>query len=503
MISLFIGLLVGVAHADTPATSEARTLLRAMGDFPDQAPTSGSGTPWWESISDSTLHTLVRDGLQHNPNMRATQERIILARANTWQSLSGMLPTISADLQGQIQPTDGLGLSPMTSTMPDYGAAFEGLAQFMAQMAETTGQDPATLPSVDVGGGKEPPDTYRQGSIMLNGSLPIDFTTRQLHGYLASRHEVTASRAEVAAQRVMLSGQLADAWYDLVAARQQVNLIEAQASANQELLELVQMRYESGEGTALDVLQQRQQLAGTEALLPRARGSLTAAQQIMNILTGRAPGSPLPESTGLPDVGPAPAKPHPARILIDRPDLAQAIAKLDAARLNRTSTFLSLAPTLGLTGSVGRQYLRLEETDHVDTWSVGGALSIPLFAGGRTHAGIRAATAQRDMAAEGLRGQVLAVVQQLNTAHTQDEAAAESLEATQRQRTAAQNAYTESRSRYRQGLIPYVNVLMALGAHQAAELAFLDAQRARLRARVQLHTARGGTWARRYQEVTP
>jgi outer membrane protein TolC len=503
MNALLLALCISTGHAETPASAEARSLLLAMSDLEtDERNTVARGT-WWQEMGDASLPDLVRAGLRNNPNIRSMDARLILAKANTWQSLAGMLPTVSVDLQGQIQPTDGLGLSPFSSSMPDYGAAFQSLAEMMAQIAQSTGQDPATFPSLDLGSQDKAPDTYTQGSLMLNAQLPIDWSTRQLHGYLASRHEVAAAGSGAASQRARLASQVADTYFDLLAARQQVAVLQAQAAANRDLLELVRMRYEGGQGTALDVLQQRQQLAGTEALLPRAEGQAVAATRALNALLGRAPSTPIPTGTPLPEIGTTPAMPRPTQLMVDRPELAQAIAKLDASRLQRTAAWLGLTPTLGLTGSVGKQYLKMDETDSVDTWSVGAALSVPLFSGGRTHAGIRAATAQQRLANEALRGQVLTVIQQLGTAQTQDKTAGQALRATHRQLEAAADAFAESQARYQDGLLPYINVLVALNAHQRAELAWLDAQRAHLRARVQLHTAVGGSWSRFTSETSP
>jgi outer membrane protein TolC len=119
---------------------------------------------------------------------------------------------------------------------------------------------------------------------------------------------------------------------------------------------------------------------------------------------------------------------------------------------------------------------------------------MPLFGGGRTHAGIKAASAQRDLARAQLRSRVLAVAQEVRIAHTDEQESAATLAAAERQHAAARAAFEESRARYLEGLIPYLNVLAALGADQAAQLTLLDAQRARLRARVRLHGALGGTW---------
>jgi outer membrane protein TolC len=107
------------------------------------------------------------------------------------------------------------------------------------------------------------------------------------------------------------------------------------------------------------------------------------------------------------------------------------------------------------------------------------------------------------LANEALRGQVLTVIQQLGTAQTQDKTAGQALRATHRQLEAAADAFAESQARYQDGLLPYINVLVALNAHQRAELAWLDAQRAHLRARVQLHTAVGGSWSRFTSETSP
>jgi len=491
MIGLLL-LLTGPAQAESPAAAQARSLLQSV-TSDTQEVTSGSRTPWWSSVEDPTLHKLIREGLTRSPDMAAADAQARIAQAGQWQSLAGVLPTISIELQGQVMPTDGISLSPYSSSMPDYGAAFEGLAELMTSLAEATGQDPSTLPSLKTESA-DLPDTYRQGSAMLVGTLPIDIVGRGVHSYLASQHTARGAVHDHAAQRMELSLRIADGWYDLVAARRQAGIVTQQVEANSSMLELVQLRYEGGEATSLDVLQQRQQLAATQAMLPRARVQVVAAQQALAVALGHPPGTELPAGDGIPSLGEAPGLSSPDRLLRNRPDLTAAISRLDAARLQRTAAVLGLAPTLGITGSAGRQFLHMDETDHVDTWSLGAALTMPLFGGGRTHAGIKAASAQRDLALAQLQQRVLAVAQQVQTAHTDEQESAATLAAAERQYAAARAAFEESRARYLDGLIPYLNVLAALGADQAAQLTLLDAQRARLRARVRLHGALGGTW---------
>lgn len=470
MISLLL-ILMGQAQADQPAAASA---------------------PWWRSIPDPALHQMIRDGLKHNPQVAAADAQARTMQASEGQALSGLLPSVSIELQGQQMPTDGLGLSPMQ--IPDYGAAFEGLAELMSSVATLTGQDPATLPSFQTE--SDPlPDTYSQGSAMLVATLPLDIVGRQTQTYLASRRMAESARLDLKTQQLTTTQMIADGWYDLVAARAQAEIIGGQMKMNQDLLSLVKVRYEGGDATALDVLQQRQQLAVSEAMLPRAQAQVAAADLALRSMLGHTSETDLPTGSGLPILGPPPPMGLAKDLQTRRPDLAASISRVEAAQHQRKAALRGLAPTLGLTGSAGRQFLHMDETDHVDTWAVGAALSVPLFLGGRTHAGIRAATAQRDLAKAQLRARVLAVSQEVRSAEVNERTSAAAHLASQVQAKAAKAAFDESRARFIEGVMPYINVLTALAAHHQAELSLLDAHRTRLRARVHLHGALGSPWS--------
>jgi outer membrane protein TolC len=98
------------------------------------------------------------------------------------------------------------------------------------------------------------------------------------------------------------------------------------------------------------------------------------------------------------------------------------------------------------------------------------------------------------MAQMELRSTVLAAIDQVENAITMEQAATKTVEAVRHQVKAAGDALDKSRTHYLQGLAPYVTVIAALGAHQAAQLALIEAERNRVDARIQLHTALGGHW---------
>ena len=72
----------------------------------------------------------------------------------------------------------------------------------------------------------------------------------------------------------------------------------------------------------------------------------------------------------------------------------------------------------------------------------------------------------------------------------------EALTALEQQAKAAKLAWTESKARYTEGLTPYLTVLTAINALNAAELNLINARRALIGIRIDLHQALGGSWTR-------
>ena len=467
--------------------------MTSIAEYGDTA-TPDRTQPWWSSIEDPGLKQVISTGLSENPGLAAAQARTDIAQANTWQSMSALLPTIVFEAATQQAPTDVMSLNPGAAAFPDYSEAFQSLGQLLSDVSALTGGDPNDIPDFSGGESTDIPETYRQSSTMLKGSWGIDVFGRQTLSTMAAHRDARAAQSGEHAQMRSLAGQLGSAWYNLVAAREQKRVVSEQVQTAKDMLEIVQLRYERGEGSALDVLQQRQQLAGTQALLPRAEAGEKAAHGRLSVALGQAPSAPLPPSNGWPELGPTPDIGKPSRLVDDRADVRAAIQTVEAARLRRAASFSALAPTLTLTGQYGRQYLTFTDTDSVNAWGVGAVATIPLFAGGRTHSGIRAARAARDMAHMELRSTVLAAIDQVENAITMERAATQTVEAVRHQVNAARDALDESRAHYLQGLAPYVTVLAALGAHQAAQLALIEAERNRVDARIQLHTALGGHW---------
>jgi outer membrane protein TolC len=166
-----------------------------------------------------------------------------------------------------------------------------------------------------------------------------------------------------------------------------------------------------------------------------------------------------------------------------RPDIAAARLNLEVARRNLRNTWYSMIPvltaqsTLGATTAVNAGYPN-------PTWSVGAALSVPIFDGGTRYGMIKSEEAAEDAAAqalESLRRQALIQVQQ---ARRGIEVAKSAYEVALEQRDLAAENDLITQTIYMKGQGTSVDLVTASEAHRQAELTLVVAQFGVVKARL-------------------
>lgn len=430
---------------------------------------------WWRRLGDPALASLVEEGLGANLDLAAADARIRQAEALQLSAVAATLPSLSFDVNLNAQPAN---------------RRFVGFTG-----TEDDSIDPALL--------------YYQGSAGLNGAWELDLTGRNILGAQAATQDKRASDADLATQSTNLASRIAGAWFDAALQAERLRLLLTLAEANRGLLEVVQLRLDRGEATAVDLLQQRQQVLAVESQLPLVRGGVQIAGQQLAVLVGRTPDRPpatLPEA--LPELPAPPASGRPEDLLEHRPDLRAAEARLDGAWQRRMAAERALLPTLRASANAGWSFTNnagaisfgLPDPNQPDeefqswfNWGVGGTVSVPLF-NLRTIATIKQVRATERLAASQLGQAELTALSQVEGALTQDGQQAIRLRAVRDQVEAARAAYEAARSRYAEGIGDYLSLLTTLVTWQNAELTALQAHRDALAARVQLHEALGGPW---------
>jgi multidrug efflux system outer membrane protein len=467
-VSLLASVFIGAALAAPPEPWLPDAELRYEHEVQGEA----ASEPWWRSLDDPAVAQLVELGLANNHDLAAAQASVTAARALAAQAGAALAPVASLNLSSNTSPMDSLGFQ--------FGGGALGGA---------TGDDG--------------PETYTTASAMLGLSWQPDIWGGQILSWRAGRFDADAAQGDRDAAALSIGTAIASTWYDLVATQAQIVLLEDQRALVADLLTLTEERYAQGELSGLDVLQQRQQLAATEAQLPSIRAARAQLERAMLVLLGQPDRRQLPALPGaLPAVPPTPATGVPADLLENRPDLRAAMARYESSDANARSALRGFLPTVGLSAQGGRQYFVTDETKEMDTWSVSGSVSVPLWQARGAHTGLQANRAAQTAASHSLSKAAMAAVQEVEGALVVEAEYRLQVEATQRQVEAAAAAFTQSREYYLQGLITYPQVLAALQADQQARSSRLSAQRALLDARISLHEALGGRWTAT-DEVNP
>lgn len=425
--------------------------------------TSAPFGPGFEALVSDELNTLIQIALRQNPDLRAATYRRAQASALAWQSLAPTLPVVSLELQGNAAPFESLGFQ------------FGG------------------IPGA---GGADPPFLYSTGAAQLQARTQIDLG-RSLQTYQASNHDAEAQGNDRDAFAVNLATLVAQAYFDLLAARMQVALIEDQIKTNQALTELTELRFQEGGNPGLDVLQQRQQLAAARSRLPPARTQAEVLEQQLWLLVGPTSADLSVSATALPAVPPWGEGVDIESTVRALPEVKAAKMRVQAAGERVWAARLAFLPTLGVSGNVGYQGIAIDEPRTQMVWGFGGSVSIPLFQGGRNLAGLQAAEAAEQAALMQLEQVERQATQAIQAAFTRNRELSTLVRATEEQAEAASAALNLARERYAAGLSSYLALLTAVSTEQAAKLSVLDARRQSIRARVELLDALGQSahWA--------
>ncbi len=443
---------------------------------------------WWKTFGDEGLNRLVEQAIESNYDIAQAQERVRQAQGVSVQQFSPLVPSASFDVGINAIPTAAQGFQ----VPPQLLAVFEQLEN----LPTVPGSDPP--PEDD----EDDPAVVWNGNALFNFGLNIDIGATALQ-FRAAQMDVLASRGDRDGVAQQLVAQVVASWMDLRTARVRVAVVEQQVATNQNLLELTRNRFEGGDASGLDVLQQQQQLANTRALLPQSQQLLRLTEQRLAVLLAADPSTitdALPAEAGLPALPPAPGVGTPADLVGVRPDLAALQARDVGAQARRDSAILGFLPTFRLTGNVGWNLRWFDEWESGETWGVGVAMSVPLFNGGRRWGSLQQANAARSAAAYALSTGINQARSEVEQALVREETESARFAELDNQLQAAQVAYEESTRQYAGGLANYLVVLTNLASLQATELNHLQAQRDLLGARIDLHTALGAPWADRLSD---
>jgi multidrug efflux system outer membrane protein len=202
-----------------------------------------------------------------------------------------------------------------------------------------------------------------------------------------------------------------------------------------------------------------------------------------------APTGALPQTPALPEL-------LPAQLLERRPDIAAAERRVAAANAQIGVAKAALFPAISLIGDFGGESKSLSTLVQSSgkIWSIGFALSLPIFTAGRLSAEVDATTARQKQALATYQKSIQTAFREVADALVNVEQSAATTTDLQTSVDAASNALRLATRRYEVGYAAYLNVLDAQRSLNFSQLALIRNRQAQLSASVDLMKALGGGW---------
>jgi NodT family efflux transporter outer membrane factor (OMF) lipoprotein len=458
---MLAGCMVGPKYSKPPVAAAP-----AFSELPPQSFTESAGwkqaqpadttlrADWWQLFGIAELNGLEEQIDPTNQTLKAAEARFREARAMIQLNRSNLYPTIS--------------------TAPSI----------------TSNRISTNAPTGTVRG------DFGQYTLPIDVNYELDAWGRIRRSVAAAREETQASAADLETIRLSLHAELAIDFFELRALDSEKHLLDETIGAYQRALELTQNRYSGGLSAKAEVAQARTQLETTRAQDIGVGVSRATYQHAIATLMGRTPESLTLEPTPLNYVPPVIPVGIPAQLLERRPDIAAAERRTAEANEQIGIARAAFFPQLLLTATGG--FLGNTPVDWLNWpsrfWAVGPALAQTIFDAGRRRAGSESAAAAYDESVANYRQTALTAFQEvednlatLRVLEQQSHAQRVAVEA-------AQESLDLSMSRYKGGLVTYLEVISAQSIDLQNEYAEVDILRRRMDASVLLIKALGGGW---------
>jgi outer membrane protein, multidrug efflux system len=408
---------------------------------------------WWQVFEDEQLQALVREALQGNYDVRIAASRVLQAQAQLGITRADQFPTLNLAGTGVNQRSAALG------PIPAFGITY--------------------------------------GQVTAAAAWNLDFWGKYRRATEAARASLLASdwaRRQVIATVV---SDVASGYFQLRELDSELDIARSTLASRNESLDLTRQLTEHGIDTMLDQRQAEELVFTAAAQVPDLERQIEQEENAISILLGRNPG-PITRGRKLTEQPHAPEVPAgiPSSVLERRPDIRQAEQNLVAANAQIGVARAAYFPQISLTGSAGFQSTELSNlfSGPAGLWTLSGAVTQPIFQGGRIKNNVRFAEAQRQ--------QFLLTYQQTIQGAFRDVSNAlvayrknRETRAQQEQLTAsAKDAARLSEMRFKAGATAYLEVLTNETNYFSDELALVQAQFNELQSLVQLYQALGGGW---------
>ncbi|HZQ71746.1 MAG TPA: efflux transporter outer membrane subunit [Burkholderiales bacterium] len=442
------GLSPRATPADPASFSAEKTLQgHTGGDWPRE--------DWWKRYGDAQLDRLIGEALASSPTTRIAQARVDRAIAAAQASGAARAPQVdaSADMTRQRYSANGFFPPPIAGS------------------------------------------TYTQTQLAASLNWDLDLFGRNRARYESAVGAARAAEVDAFAARLVLSTGIARLYFQLARSFEQLDLARKSLEEREMLQRLTAQRVGAGLDSRLELKQVETSIPAARRRIVQLDEEIAVARAQLAALAGKGPDrgleiarpAPQPAAVGVPTS-------VPADLLGRRPDVVAQRWRVESSRRAIDAAKAEFYPDVNLAALIGVQSITLSRLLDAGSAipSLGAAVRLPLFDGGRLRGNLAARDADYDLAVEQYN-QTLAdalreVVEQLaalRSVHAQRAEVESAL-------GAAEEAYQIAVDRYHARVGNYLQVIAAEQPVLEQRVARADLQARELDVSVALVRALGG-----------
>ena len=385
---------------------------------------------------------------------------------------------------------------------PDLAIAMERVRQAESQVRIAGA---SLFPTLDLGFGTSARQTNdsrgssrtEASSTTLSVSYELDLWGRNRSGVRSAESSLAATTFDRDTARLTLISGVASGYFEVLSLRSRLGIARENLAIAERVLELVSARARNGAASGLDVSRQQ------AAVLSQRASILPLEQQerqlviALAILSGKVPQGFDVKATSVADLNvPAVDPGLPAQLLVRRPDLASAEARLASANADVAAARAALLPSISLTGSAGTASTALLAIAGGPTSviSLGLSLLAPIFDGGRLRGQVSVAQSQERELVENYRKAILTAFGEVEDALVAASRQSQQETLQREVQVQAVESLRLAEIRYREGVDDLLSVLDAQRTLFSAQDQLAQIRQNRLEAAVDLYKALGGGW---------
>ncbi|HTU10787.1 MAG TPA: efflux transporter outer membrane subunit [Allosphingosinicella sp.] len=396
-------------------------------DAPVAAPEAGwPDAAWWENYGDAQLSALIEAALAGSPTMDEAAARVRRAEAGAQQAGARLRPELTGNASG-------------------------GIAQ------QSTG-------SIDLPSGIDLPHQWHDNAnVSLSLSYDLDLWGRNRAALRAALSDTEAARADLAQARLTLSTGIASAYGDLARLAAVRATAEAYLRIRGETLRTMQAREGQGLENRGAVMRAEAGRAGAASDLAAIDEQIALTRNRIAALAGDGPARgatiALPQAARLDAFG------LPADLGIGlvgrRPDIVAARLRAVGQGARIDSARADFYPNIRISALIGLQALGIGNllSGGASYGSVGPAISLPIFSGGRIEGNYRGTRADYDAAVANYDRTLINALEDLADVAASQRALAIRLRESRAALSASDTAFRMIEARYRGGLATYLDLL--------------------------------------------